>query len=82
MLILSRKKNEAIHIGDNIIVTILDVSGETIKIGIDAPKNIQIFRSEVLNAIQQENKQAASYQVNMLEINKLLGKESIRREVQ
>ncbi|SHK30467.1 carbon storage regulator CsrA [Desulforamulus aeronauticus] len=62
MLILSRKKNESIHIGDNIIITVLDIGGDNIKIGIDAPKNIQVFRSELLKAIEQENKNAVSPQ--------------------
>ncbi|GAB6180178.1 carbon storage regulator CsrA [Desulfotomaculum defluvii] len=60
MLILSRKKNESICIGDNITITVVDISGDNIKIGIDAPKNIQIFRKELLKAIEQENKNAAS----------------------
>lgn len=64
MLILARKKNESIHIGDDIVITIVDVAGENIKIGIDAPKNIQIFRSELLKEIQQENKQATTNKIN------------------
>ncbi|ABO50927.1 carbon storage regulator, CsrA [Desulforamulus reducens MI-1] len=60
MLILSRKKNESIHIGDNIIITVVDIGGDNIKIGIDAPKNVQIFRSELLKAVEQENKNAVS----------------------
>ncbi|GAB6158038.1 hypothetical protein JCM39194_12380 [Desulfotomaculum varum] len=75
MLILSRKKKEAIHIGDDITVTILDVAGDTIKLGITAPRHIQILRSEVLQAIQQENRQAAACPVRMLDINKLLEQE-------
>ncbi|MEW6698711.1 MAG: carbon storage regulator CsrA [Bacillota bacterium] len=75
MLILSRKKNQSIHIGENIVVTILDVSGENIKIGIDAPKNIQVYRSEVLKAIQEENKQAASTKINIHGLSKLFTQE-------
>lgn len=72
MLILSRKKNEAIHIGDNIVITVLDISGDHIKIGIDAPKNIQIYRAEILKAIQQENKQAALTKAAVQDLVKLM----------
>ncbi|MEW6064625.1 carbon storage regulator [Desulforamulus profundi] len=72
MLILSRKKHEAIHIGDDIIITVLDISGDHIKIGIDAPKNIQIYRAEILKAIQQENKQAALTKAAVQDLVKLM----------
>lgn len=75
MLILSRKKNEAIHIGDDIIITVLDISGDHIKIGIDAPKNIQIYRAEILKAIQQENKQAALTKAAVQDLVKLMNQD-------
>lgn len=59
MLVLSRKLNEAIQIGDDIEITILEMKGEQIKIGINAPKNVEIHRKEVYLAIQNENNQAA-----------------------
>ncbi|MDO7788356.1 carbon storage regulator CsrA [Desulforamulus aquiferis] len=72
MLVLSRKKNESIHIAGNIKVTVLDVSGDIIKLGIDAPKNIEIYRSEVFQAIQAENQQAASSKTDINQLSKLL----------
>lgn len=72
MLVLSRRKNESIHIGGNIKVIILDISGDTIKLGIDAPRNIEIFRSEVFRAIQEENQQAASSITTILDLAKLI----------
>lgn len=75
MLILSRKKNEAIHIGDDIIITVLDIFGDHIKIGIDAPKNIQIYRAEILKAIQQENKQAALTKAAVQDLVKLMNQD-------
>lgn len=72
MLVLSRKKNESIHIGGNVIVTILDVTGDTIKIGINAPRNVEVYRSEVFEAIQKENKQAASAKMNIAELSELI----------
>ncbi len=58
MLALSRKKNEAIIISNNIEITILDVRGDQVKLGITAPKDIPIYRKEVYIQIQNENKEA------------------------
>jgi len=59
MLALSRKKNEAIIIDNNIEVTVLDVRGDQVKIGIAAPKEIPIYRKEVYLQIKAENADAA-----------------------
>ena len=58
MLALSRKKNEAIVINNNIEITVLDIRGDQIKLGISAPKDIPIYRKEVYIQIQNENKEA------------------------
>ena len=58
MLVLSRKINETILIGDDIKITLLGVDGDKIKIGIDAPKAMKIFREELLEATRATNKQA------------------------
>ena len=58
MLALSRRKNEAIVINNNIEITVLDIRGDQIKLGISAPKEIPIYRKEVYIQIQNENKQA------------------------
>lgn len=60
MLILTRKKGETIVIDDNIEITILDAGDGKIKLGIEAPKNIDIHRKEVHESIQDENKKAKS----------------------
>lgn len=60
MLALSRKKNEAIVINNNIEVTILEVKGDQVKIGITAPKEVPIYRKEVYVQIQNANKEAVS----------------------
>ncbi len=60
MLVLGRKVNEKIQIGDNIVVTVLEVEEGNVKIGIDAPKNIGIFRMELLEQVQKENIESAS----------------------
>ena len=59
MLILARKKNQSLRIGDNIIITVADVQGEQVRLGISAPKDIQILRQELYDAVQDSNKQAA-----------------------
>ena len=58
MLALSRKKNEALVINNNIEITILDIKGDQVKIGISAPKQIPIYRKEVYLQIQESNKAA------------------------
>ena len=58
MLALSRKKGEALVVGNNIEITILEVKGDQIKIGIKAPKDVPIYRKEVYEQIQQANKEA------------------------
>ena len=60
MLALSRKKNEAVVINNNIEVTILEVKGDQVKIGIEAPKEVPIYRKEVYLQIQKANSEAVS----------------------
>ncbi len=60
MLVLSRKKGQAIMLGDNIELTIIDIQGDQVRLGINAPKNVTIYRKELFIEIQEENKKAAS----------------------
>jgi carbon storage regulator len=59
MLVLARKKGESIMIGDNIEVRIIDITGDSVRIGVNAPKNITIHRDEIYKEIQEENKKAS-----------------------
>ena len=59
MLVLSRLKDQTIMIGDNIEITIVDIRGEKVRLGITAPSHIPVHRKEVYEAIQRENRQAA-----------------------
>ena len=59
MLILSRKIDEKIMIGDDISVSIIEIRGDQVRIGVDAPKTVKVFRQEVFDAIKAENKAAA-----------------------
>lgn len=66
MLVLARKKGQSIIIGDNIEVSIIDIQGDQVRLGIDAPKNISIHRKEIFIEIQEENKKAANTNVEAL----------------
>ncbi|MDR1238655.1 MAG: carbon storage regulator CsrA [Treponema sp.] len=59
MLILSRKVNEKIMIGDNVSVSVIEVRGDQVRLGVDAPRDVKVFRQEVFDAIMAENKAAA-----------------------
>jgi len=59
MLVLSRQVDESLLIGDEISVKILEVNGDTVKIGIEAPKSVAIYRKELYEAITEENRNAS-----------------------
>ena len=59
MLVLSRQRDESIIIGDNVQVTIVDIRGDKVRLGIEAPAEISVHRKEVFDAIQRENRRAA-----------------------
>jgi carbon storage regulator len=55
MLVLSRQRDESIIIGDNVVVTVVDIRGDKVRLGIQAPQEIPVHRREVYDAIQREN---------------------------
>ena len=59
MLILARRLNEQIVIGDDIRVSVVDIRGDQVKLGIEAPRSVKVYRQEVYDAIQAENREAA-----------------------
>jgi carbon storage regulator len=59
MLVLTRKPNEKIIIGDNIVITVVEIKGDSIRLGIDAPREVKVYRGELYEAIAAENRQAA-----------------------
>ncbi len=59
MLVLSRHRDESIMIGDDVVVTIVDIRGDKVRLGIDAPQSIPVHRQEVYEAIQRENRRAS-----------------------
>ena len=53
MLVLSRKSTESIHIGDSVVVTVLEIRGNKVRLGIEAPKEVHVLRSELQNVISE-----------------------------
>ena len=72
MLALTRKKGEALVINNNIEITILDIRGDQIKIGIQAPKEVPVYRKEIYLQIQKENEETMNT-AGLEELKKLLG---------
>ena len=71
MLALSRKIGESIVIDNDIEIVILDIKGEQVKVGINAPKTVPVYRKELYDQIQTSNKEAAQSEVSVGELNKL-----------
>lgn len=71
MLALTRKSNESIIIGNEVEVTVLEIKGDQVKIGINAPKAIPIYRKEIYLQIQQSNKESIESEVNVEAIKKM-----------
>jgi carbon storage regulator len=59
MLILSRRLGERIVIGEDVVISVVEVRGDQVKLGIEAPRNVKVYRQEVFDSIQQENLRAA-----------------------
>jgi carbon storage regulator len=59
MLVLSRQRDETIMIGDEVEITVVDIRGDKVRLGITAPRHVQVHRKEVYDAIKRENQQAA-----------------------
>ncbi len=60
MLVLSRHRDESIMIGDDIVITIVDIRGDKVRLGINAPQHVPVHRQEVYDAIQRENRKAVA----------------------
>ena len=71
MLALARKINQSIMIGSDIEITLLEIKGDQVKIGINAPKSVPIYRKEIYMQIQDENKKASEGVIDVEVLNKL-----------
>jgi len=74
-LILTRKKGQSIMINDNIEIIISAIDGDQIKIGINAPKHVKIYRKEVVDAIQESNKEAMSSTLTLDQLKNMMKSE-------
>ena len=70
MLVLSRKKQQSIRIGNDIELTVIAIEGDQVKLGIKAPKNIEIHRGEVFEAIQTANNEAVYVSIDVMKLMK------------
>ncbi|MGG1518939.1 carbon storage regulator CsrA [Paenibacillus oryzisoli] len=74
MLVLARKKGESIMIGDQIEVVILGGDGDNVRVGIRAPKHVEVYRKELYQQIQESNKEALTNPISPLNLSKLMHK--------
>ena len=68
MLVLSRQRDETIMIGDDIEITVVDIRGDKVRLGINAPRLVQVHRKEVYEAIKRENAEASRVQIDDLDV--------------
>lgn len=73
MLALARKVNDSIMLGNDIEITLLEIKGDQVKIGISAPKSVPIYRKEIYLQIQEENKQAAGQEIDVEALKNAFG---------
>ena len=70
MLVLTRKRNQSIVVNDNIELTIIDIQGDQVRLGINAPKDVKVFRKEVYVEMTEENQRASNVQMDALNMLK------------
>ncbi len=74
MLVLARKKNESLIIGNEIEVRILDLKGDVVRLGISAPSSVPVYRKEIYDQILKENMAAASMDISLEDISRNISK--------
>ena len=65
MLIITRRPGEKVMLGDDVVIEVIEVSGSSVRIGIDAPKSIPVYREELWRAVKDENEAAAKAKVDL-----------------
>jgi carbon storage regulator len=74
MLVLTRKKGESIMVGDDIEIVVIGTDGDAVRIGIKAPKTVEVHRAEVYQAIRQANREATAHPINLTDLGEILKK--------
>ena len=75
MLVLTRRAGESIVVGDDVVITVLETRGDVVRVGIDAPRSVQVHREEVFRELQAANRAAASASdEDLTALTRLLGK--------
>lgn len=74
MLVLTRKRGESIMIGDDIEIVIVGTEGDTVRVGIKAPKSVGVFRSEVYLSIRESNQEATARKISLDELSEMMRK--------
>ena len=74
MLVITRRAGERIVLGDDIVIEVMEVSGKTVRIGIDAPRSVKAYREEVWAAVREENRAAAEADVTLPSTSELPGR--------
>ena len=80
MLILARRVDESIMIGDDVEISVVEVKGDQVKLGVKAPKSVKVYRKEVYLAIQEENKAAAASTPNLDNLGAMLKSSRTKQE--
>lgn len=81
MLVLSRRVGESVVIGDDVVVTVLEVRGDVIRVGVDAPRHVQVRRQELLAELEETNRAAASPSADAVAgLSKLVSREQRDQE--
>lgn len=76
MLVLSRRAGESVVLGEDITVTVLEVRGDVVRIGIDAPRSLRVHRAELLAQLEESNRQAASPSADLVaQLSEALGRD-------
>ncbi|MFM1651273.1 carbon storage regulator CsrA [Brevibacillus sp. B_LB10_24] len=73
MLVLSRKKNESIMVGDNIEIKVIGIEGDLVRIGIEAPREVEVYRKEIYLSIQEENLLASQTKADWSTLKQWIG---------
>ncbi|WP_028543962.1 carbon storage regulator CsrA [Paenibacillus taiwanensis] len=71
MLVLTRSKGQKIMIGQDIVLTVVEVNGDQVRIGIEAPSNVSVYREEIFNSIKEQNEIAAKSNISEDQLNRI-----------